>query len=134
MYKTILVTLDGSKLAESILPHAEELARLFGSTVVLLEVLELPHLVGLPKGDIYDALPQMTPAESAAATCGRSCSVGITSPMNVSGSAKSSDQLAGMRAPNKMPRAVETCHSSHNARPAPRKNQWRVAGGVSGLL
>ena len=63
MYKTILVTLDGSKLAESILPHAEELARLFGSTVVLLEVLELPHLVGLPKGDIYDALPQMTPAE-----------------------------------------------------------------------
>ena len=57
MYKTILVTLDGSKLAESILPHAEELARLFGSTVVLLEVLELPHLVGLPKGDIYDALP-----------------------------------------------------------------------------
>ncbi|MCO5182056.1 MAG: universal stress protein [Anaerolineae bacterium] len=63
MYKTILVPLDGSKLAESILPHVEELARLFGSTVVLLEVLELPHLVGLPKGDIYDALPQMTPAE-----------------------------------------------------------------------
>ncbi len=63
MYKTILVTLDGSKLAESILPNVEELARLFGSTVVLLEVLELPHLIGLPKGDIYDALPQMTPAE-----------------------------------------------------------------------
>ncbi len=63
MYKTILVPLDGSKLAESILPHVEELARLFGSTIVLLEVLELPHLVGLPKGDIYDALPQMTPAE-----------------------------------------------------------------------
>ena len=63
MYKTILVPLDGSRLAESILPHVEELARLFGSTVVLLEVLELPHLVGLPKGDIYDALPQMTPAE-----------------------------------------------------------------------
>ena len=63
MYKTILVPLDGSELAETVLPHVEELARLFGSTVVLLSVLELPHLVGLPKGDIYDALPQMTPAE-----------------------------------------------------------------------
>ena len=63
MYKTILVPLDGSELAETILPHVEELARLFGSTDVLLSVLELPHLVGLPKGDLFDALPQMTPAE-----------------------------------------------------------------------
>jgi len=63
MYKTILVPLDGSELAETVLPHVEELARLFGSTVVLLSVLELPHLVGLPKGDLFDALPQMTPAE-----------------------------------------------------------------------
>lgn len=63
MYKTILVPLDGSELAESVLPHVEELAMLFKSTVVLLHVMELPHLVGLPKGDIYDSLPQMTPAE-----------------------------------------------------------------------
>lgn len=63
MYRTILVPLDGSDLAESILPYVEELATLFGSTVILLQVLELPHLVGLPKGDIYEALPQMTPAE-----------------------------------------------------------------------
>lgn len=63
MYKTILVPLDGSELAETVLPHVEELARLFGSMVVLLSVLELPHLVGLPKGDLFDALPQMTPAE-----------------------------------------------------------------------
>lgn len=63
MYKTILVPLDGSELAETILPHVEELARLFGSTVVLLQVMELPHLVGLPKGDVFDALPQLTPAE-----------------------------------------------------------------------
>ena len=63
MYKTILVPLDGSDLAESVLPHVEELAMLFKSTVVLLHVMELPHLVGLPKGDIYDSLPQMTPAE-----------------------------------------------------------------------
>ena len=63
MYKKILVPLDGSELAESILPNVEELARHFGSTIILLQVLELPHLVGLPKGDVYDALPQMTPAE-----------------------------------------------------------------------
>lgn len=63
MYNKILVPLDGSELAESILPNVEELARQFGSTVILLQVLELPHLVGLPKGDVYDALPQITPAE-----------------------------------------------------------------------
>ncbi len=63
MYKTILIPLDGSELAESVLPHIEELAKLFGSTVMLLHVMELPHLVGLPKGDIYDSLPQKTPAE-----------------------------------------------------------------------
>jgi len=63
MYKTILVPLDGSELAEAILPHVEELATIAGSTVIFLQVLELPHLVALPKADIYDALPQMTPAE-----------------------------------------------------------------------
>lgn len=63
MYKTILVPLDGSILAEAILPHVKELAPSAGSTVIFVQVLELPHLVGLPKGDIYDALPQTTPAE-----------------------------------------------------------------------
>ncbi|CUS01936.1 Universal stress protein [Candidatus Promineifilum breve] len=63
MYKTILVPLDGSEVAEAILPHVEELAKLFGSTVILLQVMELPHLIALPKGEIYDALPQLTPAE-----------------------------------------------------------------------
>lgn len=63
MYKTILVPLDGSEVAEAILPYVKEMAKLFGSTVILLQVMELPHLIGLPKGEIYDALPQMTPAE-----------------------------------------------------------------------
>jgi nucleotide-binding universal stress UspA family protein len=63
MYRTILVPLDGSDVAEAILPFVEELAKLFGSTVILLQIMELPHLIGLPKGEIYDALPQMTPAE-----------------------------------------------------------------------
>lgn len=63
MYKTILVPLDGSEVAEAILPYVKELAKLFGSTVILLQIMELPHLIGLPKGEIYDALPQMTPAE-----------------------------------------------------------------------
>ncbi len=63
MYKTILVPLDGSELAEAILPHVVELATMAGSTVIFLQVLELPHLVALPKAEGYDALPQMTPAE-----------------------------------------------------------------------
>jgi nucleotide-binding universal stress UspA family protein len=35
MYSRILVPLDGSTLAETILPHASEVARCFGATVVL---------------------------------------------------------------------------------------------------
>jgi len=50
MYSTILVPLDGSKRAEAILPHAEELAQRFNAKVVLLQVLEpLPAIVG-PEG------------------------------------------------------------------------------------
>ena len=40
MYKTILVPLDGSKCAESILPHVESLAKAFGSDVILLRVVD----------------------------------------------------------------------------------------------
>lgn len=63
MYETILVPLDGSELAEAILPHVEKLATLFGSNVVFLQVFELPHLVAMPKGQEFDALPQLTGAE-----------------------------------------------------------------------
>ena len=40
MFKRILVPLDGSSFAERALPHAELFARIFGSTIVLLRVLE----------------------------------------------------------------------------------------------
>ncbi len=39
MYKTILVPLDGSKCAESILPHVESLAKAFESELILLRVV-----------------------------------------------------------------------------------------------
>jgi nucleotide-binding universal stress UspA family protein len=45
MYKTILTPLDGSKRAEAILPHVEELARRYGAEVVLLQVIEFTALV-----------------------------------------------------------------------------------------
>jgi nucleotide-binding universal stress UspA family protein len=44
MYKKILVPLDGSKRAEAILPHVEELAHNFEAQVVFLRVIE-PHYV-----------------------------------------------------------------------------------------
>lgn len=40
MFERILVPLDGSKLAERSLPHAEFFARVFGSQIVLLQVLD----------------------------------------------------------------------------------------------
>jgi nucleotide-binding universal stress UspA family protein len=44
MYKTILVPLDGSHRAESILPHVEKLALEFKSKVILLQVLSLSEI------------------------------------------------------------------------------------------
>lgn len=43
MYKTILVPLDGSKLAEAILPHAESLAKIYQAELILLRVVEPTH-------------------------------------------------------------------------------------------
>jgi nucleotide-binding universal stress UspA family protein len=40
MYKTILVPLDGSKRAEAILPHVEDLAGRYDATLILLCVVE----------------------------------------------------------------------------------------------
>ncbi len=40
MFKRILVPLDGSTLAERAIPHAAEFARIFGSSIILLQVLD----------------------------------------------------------------------------------------------
>lgn len=57
MYGTILVPLDGSKRAEAILPHAQDLAERHGATVILLRVVEpVPIRVG-PEG-AYSLLPE----------------------------------------------------------------------------
>jgi len=50
MYKTILVPLDGSKRAEAILPHVENLAQLCDARVIFLEVVELVHVDMGPDG------------------------------------------------------------------------------------
>jgi nucleotide-binding universal stress UspA family protein len=42
MYKTILVPLDGSKRAEAILPHVENLAICYQAKIVFLQVVEPP--------------------------------------------------------------------------------------------
>ena len=49
MYHTILVPLDGSKRAEAILPHLEQLARRYEAKVIFLQVIELGPLVGGPE-------------------------------------------------------------------------------------
>jgi nucleotide-binding universal stress UspA family protein len=52
MYKTILVPLDGSKRAEAILSHIEELSTLYHARVIFLQVVEPPPLIVGPEGDI----------------------------------------------------------------------------------
>lgn len=45
MYHCILVPLDGSKRAETILPHVEELAMRFDAKVIFLQVIEPPPII-----------------------------------------------------------------------------------------
>ncbi len=53
MYQIILAPLDGSQRAERILPYVEELVHKFGSSVILLQVVEPVVPVVSP----YDAAP-----------------------------------------------------------------------------
>ena len=65
MYQRILAALDGSDLAERVLPYVESLAIPFGSTVVLLRTVASPGAIiagsgagaGPVAGPIVDATP-----------------------------------------------------------------------------
>ena len=54
MYQVVLVPLDGSKRAEAILPHVEELAGRHQAQVVLLQVIELVSDVSYMAGTSFD--------------------------------------------------------------------------------
>ena len=56
MYNTILVPLDGSKRAEAILPHVEDLAQRYHAAVVFLHVEAYPTVIGYDS--IYPVLDQ----------------------------------------------------------------------------
>jgi nucleotide-binding universal stress UspA family protein len=52
MYNTILVPLDGSKRAEAILRHVEELAQRYDAKVVFLKVVDAYIVVGPERGHV----------------------------------------------------------------------------------
>ena len=54
MYKKILVPLDGSKRAEAILPHVEEMAHRFEAEVILLQVVEPPSIVATQNVELLE--------------------------------------------------------------------------------
>lgn len=56
MYKKILVPLDGSKLAEVVLPHVEQLAWELGSSLILLRVVRPPRSTESPWAEDMMAL------------------------------------------------------------------------------
>lgn len=59
MYKRILVPLDGSEIAESVLPFVSFFARVQGSDVVLIRVVEYPY-------EIYSTLDEFPPYDPCA--------------------------------------------------------------------
>lgn len=63
MYKTILVPLDGSQRAETILPQVEEVAKRFDAKVIFMQVIEPYLVVADPYGAMapnVDAFEQQT--------------------------------------------------------------------------
>ena len=52
MYSKILVPLDGSRRAERVLSHVEELALGFGAKVILLRAVRPPPLVGRDSSEL----------------------------------------------------------------------------------
>jgi nucleotide-binding universal stress UspA family protein len=60
MYTAIIVPLDGSKRAESILPHAESLALKYQAKIILLQVVEPNVAMVTP----YDMVPYYDPKET----------------------------------------------------------------------
>lgn len=50
MYNTVLVPLDGSERAETILAHVKDIAQNYKARVVFLSVIEPPHTVVAPDG------------------------------------------------------------------------------------
>lgn len=61
MYHTIVVPLDGSKRAEAILPHVEQLAQRYTAVVILCQVVEpVPHGVGLDGAHLMLAATELT--------------------------------------------------------------------------
>ena len=57
MYERILVALDGTEVAERVLPHVEALARAFGSTLILLEATTPPERLMAELGGGMDVAP-----------------------------------------------------------------------------
>jgi nucleotide-binding universal stress UspA family protein len=60
MFERVLVPLDGSKRAESILPHAESLALKYQAKIILLQVVEPNVAMVTP----YDMVPYYDPKET----------------------------------------------------------------------
>ncbi|MFC1968771.1 universal stress protein [Chloroflexota bacterium] len=64
MFEKILVCLDGSKLAEQILPYATEQAICFNSKVVLLRAFTMPSIVAVAEAQASMINPYLMQVES----------------------------------------------------------------------
>jgi nucleotide-binding universal stress UspA family protein len=68
MFNKILVCLDGSGVAEQVLPYAEEVAKRFGGKLILLQVISMPITISSPEapGPIVGVFEQINREEAIA--------------------------------------------------------------------
>jgi nucleotide-binding universal stress UspA family protein len=96
MYRRILVPLDGSKLAESVLPHAESIAKLAKSSIELVHVVEP---VELPtRGGIALSIDDLKQIESHAKRDAQSYLSGVVDRLKRAGIKAHSKLLTGKAA------------------------------------
>lgn len=61
MYRKILVPLDGSELAEKVLPHVETLAQCTGAEILLMRVTVYPYEGGVAAASLTGFMPMVLP-------------------------------------------------------------------------
>ncbi len=63
MYENILLTTDGSKYSKKAGEHAIELAKLIGSNITVLSVIETSYIQTLPEGDLIERMEDVMKKE-----------------------------------------------------------------------
>ena len=129
MLKNLLVPLDGSLLAECVLPHAVSIAKAFNAQITLLSILEQPmESLGRPKADPLDWYLQKTEANTYLDVVKKRLENNHVSVKTLLLEGRALEQVIETAQTNNVDLLVLSSHGSHHA------NGWSVSGIVQQIV